>query len=175
MDFNSLLDQGPARTLGGTALAVMVLTGIILAGCLGSQATGTPAAGAAITPAPGLAATITPATTDTKTGADKVNASIQAAVADGTYTNIVSYAYHSGVDNVNISVTVQKGIITAASVTGIDTDPMSTRIIGNFNNALPSLVVGQPISQINLPHNVAGSSLTSAAFQQYVNGLVQSA
>ncbi len=111
-------------------------------------------------------------TTDTKTGFDKNQTTINAILADGTYSKDVSYNYHSGQDTVEISLTVQNDVVTAVSVKGLNTDPMSTRIIGNFNAALPDLVVGKKINELNLPHNVAGSSLTNAAFQQYVGQLI---
>ena len=109
---------------------------------------------------------------ENKTGYDKTQSAIASAVADGNYDANVSYAYHSGTETVEIKLSVKDGVITAASVTGINPAMMSARIISNFNGALPGLVVGKRIDQLDIPRNVAGSSLTTAAFKQYVDGLV---
>ncbi len=111
--------------------------------------------------------------TDTKTSYDKTQQAIATAVADGNYASNVTYQYHSGSETVEIKVSVKGDIITAASVTAQgQPTPVTAKIVGNFNNALPGLVVGKKITELNLPKNVAGSSLTNAAFQQYVAGLV---
>lgn len=109
---------------------------------------------------------------DNKTAYDKTQQAIAQAVADGTYSDNVTYAYHSGNETVEIKVTVKGDVVTAASVSGINPVPISAKIISNFNNALPDLVVGKKITELAIPRNVAGSSLTTAAFRQYVNGLV---
>ncbi len=111
-------------------------------------------------------------TSETTTMAQQVQNTIANIVPNGTYSNLEQYAYHSGVNTVNITVTVQNEIVTSASVVGQNVDPYSQYMIGNFNSALPSLVVGQKIESIQLPTNVAGSSLTTAAFQSYINSIV---
>ncbi|MBI5222991.1 hypothetical protein HY990_01070 [Candidatus Micrarchaeota archaeon] len=110
---------------------------------------------------------------DNKTGQQKMQETINQAIADGTYSSNVTYAYHSGSETVNISVTVENDTIKAATVTVGQTNQISTKIINNFNNALPELVVGKKITELNIPKNVAGSSLTTAAFKQYVEKIVQ--
>ena len=119
-----------------------------------------------------MLATATP-TAETKTGVDKINESIAAAVADGMYSELVTYAYHSGEETVNITIAVKDGVVTEATVSpSEDAAQMSVRIINNFNDALPELVVGKRIDQLDIPKNVAGSSLTTAAFKGYVQKLV---
>jgi hypothetical protein len=148
-------------------LAVLVLIVSIFAGCASQQ--GTPAnepPGAKIAKNVSLG-------TDPQTSYNKTQQAIAAAVADGNYASNVTYAYHSGNETVEIKVTVKGDVITAASVTAQGkTAPISAKIIGNFNDALPDLVVGKKITELNMPKNVAGSSLTNAAFQQYVAGLI---
>ena len=117
-------------------------------------------------------------TAENKTGFDKNQDAIALALADGTYTDNVTYTYHptipekTGNETVTISITVKDGIITAASVEGNDPVPISKKIIDGVNAALPDLVVGKKITELNIPAQVAGSSLTTAAFKQYVGGLV---
>ncbi len=114
------------------------------------------------------------AASDNKTGYDKTKATIAAIVPDGTYENNISYTNPSGTDIADIKISVQGDVITAASVT-LNGNPnrISTKLAGNFNDALPALVVGKKINELNIPRNVAGSSLTTAAFKGYVDQLVQ--
>lgn len=158
-------------------LAALSLSASFLAGC--TQNAPAPSATPLVnaTANPTLEPSATPAPTasviaENKTGNDKVNESILAAVKDGNYKTEVTYAYHKGVTTVDINITVKDGTVTDASVTPVNADPMSTRIVGGFNGALPDVVIGKKIADIHLSGNVAGSSLTSAAFQQYVDGLV---
>ena len=164
---------------GFTMKAIIVLSVIamlLLLGCAQQGATQQGAPGSSIQASSQTGASVQPAPssmmTENKTGYEKTQAAIASAVADGNYGANVSYYYHSGMETVEIKLSVKGGIITDASVTGLNPVPMSAMIIGNFNAALPGLVVGKKIDQLNLPRNVAGSSLTTAAFQQYVNGLV---
>lgn len=115
-------------------------------------------------------------TSDNKSGAQKIEEAVAQAIADGTYVDQVEYAYHSGSEIVTITVKTQKDIVTEASVVpaaGRSSSPTSTRIIGNFNNALPDLVIGKKITELNIPRNVAGSTLTTAAFKSYVERIVE--
>lgn len=161
-------------------LVALSLAGMLLTGCV-SQPNANPSASPSVSTAPSVipsvpAATATPVinvTTENKTSQEKINQSIAAAVADGTYNTQSTYAYHSGTETVAISLSVANDVVTNASVTPSDqANPMSRRIIDNFNAALPDLVVGKKIDQLNIPHNVAGSSLTTAAFKAYVDQLV---
>ncbi|MEW6035318.1 MAG: hypothetical protein AB1529_01780 [Candidatus Micrarchaeota archaeon] len=112
---------------------------------------------------------------DNKTGYEKTQEAILAAVPDGNYSDSVTYAFHSGNETVDISITVVNGTIMNASVRSDDpSNNVSAKIIGKFNDALPGLVVGKKIDELNIPKNVAGSSLTTAAFKQYAEGLVES-
>ncbi len=113
---------------------------------------------------------------DNKTGYEKNQTIISLLIADGTYTNDVQYQNPRGMNDVIMSVTVKNDTITTASVTdgsGGMMDMMTARYVSNFNAALPGLVVGKKINELSIPRNVAGSSLTTAAFAQYVDWLVK--
>jgi hypothetical protein len=114
-------------------------------------------------------------TSDNKTGVEKIEQAVAQAIADGTYIDQVEYAYHSGTERVTITVKTEKDIVTQATVVpaGQSSSPVSTRIIGKFNDALPNLVVGKKITELNIPKNVAGSTLTTAAFKSYVARIVE--
>ena len=167
-------------------IAMLCVAGLLLAGCLGagsSQPTTT--VQTATTQASSPATSIRTATTqaspmttisENKTGYEQTTTTIQAMLlADGTYTNMVTYQTHAGSETVNVSITVQNDVVTAASVSDDSPNsPISAHLISSLNAALPALVVGKPIDQLNIPHNVAGSSLTTAAFAGYVNSLLPS-
>ncbi len=93
-------------------------------------------------------------------------------IADGTYADPVTYMSPGGQNSIKISVTTKGDVVTDASVTVINCDMTSQRYVGQFNTALPSLVVGKKISDITIPHTVSGSSLTSAAFAKHLKDLV---
>lgn len=111
--------------------------------------------------------------TGTKTGTEQIEEAIELAVANGTYEDQLTYAYHSGTETVDVRVTVQDDVITEATVTSDTTTPTSKRLIEGVNAALPELVVGKKITEVEIPANVAGSSLTTAAFKGYLENLIE--
>lgn len=112
---------------------------------------------------------------DNKTAYDKNQTAIAKVIADGLYEANKTYRYHSGEVSVLFKVSVKDDVITEASATGNNADNVSTMIIGKFNRALPDLVVGKKINELSIPKNVAGSSLTTAAFKAYVGELAGTA
>ncbi|MBI5227805.1 hypothetical protein HY988_04420 [Candidatus Micrarchaeota archaeon] len=109
---------------------------------------------------------------ENKTGQEKVQEVIASVVPDGTYTDDVTYAYHSGTERITISITLKNDVITGASITPHDPKPTSANFISKVNAALPDLVIGKKITELNLPHQISGSSLTSGAFRAYAQGIV---
>ena len=106
-----------------------------------------------------------------KSEVQKTQDQIAQFIADGAYDDQVTYAYHSGVTTVDIKVTTRNDVVIEASVTGINADRTSEKYITAFNGALPNLVIGKKINEIQIPHTVSGSSLTSAAFAQHLQDL----
>ncbi len=150
-------------------VVVVLLVSLLLFGCVNSQPNA-PSSNGQTTVNKSNQTMVT----ENRTGFDQTQQAIKMAIADGNYEQNVTYAYHSGHETVDIKLSVQNNTITSVSVTGINPNPMSARIINSYNSALPDLVVGKKIDQINLPHNVAGSSLTNAAFKQYLSQLESS-
>jgi len=109
---------------------------------------------------------------DKKPAQVEVQESLEKAIADGTYTEDVTYNYHSGSEKITISVTVADDIITDASITGNNPHKVSANYINGVNNALPDLVVGRKIDELNIPKQVAGSSLTTGALKQHIADLI---
>ncbi len=153
-------------------VSVLLFYGCASGGSQPAQGAGSNGSGEKILPLPSGGSPAGNVTAENKSGYDKTQQAIALAVADGDYASNVTYAYHSGTETVEIKITVKNDTITSASVRGLNSAMMSSRIIGNFNAALPDLVVGKKIDQLSIPRNVAGSSLTTAAFKQYVESLV---
>ncbi len=168
-DMESFLKQIPA---GGIALALcLLLLSLVVSGCLSqSQPAQSPSAQNSTWQGSGNVSV-----GDSRTGVEKTQATIASIVPDGAYEKTMTYPYHSGNTTVDFRLTVQGDIITSASAEGVNAGNISTMIIGKFNGALPELVVGKKINELNIPKNVAGSSLTTAAFKQYVEGLTAGA
>lgn len=110
---------------------------------------------------------------DDKSEVEQMQDTMEQLIADGTYVDNVSYTYHSGSELVTISVSVENDVVTAASVVGNDANRVSEKYINGVNAALPELVVGKKINELNLPNQISGSSLTTAAFKQHVEDLIE--
>ena len=119
-----------------------------------------------------VAATAGCATTDTDvtTSSSASNTSVAAPgspssrrsrYADGTYT--AAGQYGSLPSSIGVSVTLVEGVITAVTVTPQATDPTSLDYQTRFARAIPALVVGRNIDEVNLS-KVAGSSGTPDGF-----------
>ena len=109
-----------------------------------------------------------------KTGNSSLSDLATVKVPNGVHEAQKQYAFHAGVNTVDISVGTQNDVIENISVNAVgNVDPMSARIIENFASALPDLVVGKKIEDVNLPRNVAGSSLTTATVNDYLHSLYE--
>jgi hypothetical protein len=95
-----------------------------------------------------------------------------AKVPDGVYKSTESYQYPKGTNTIDISVGIRKGVIENISVSPVGTvDKWSEHYISGVNGALPSLVVGKRIDEVNLPKQISGSSLTTAAVDSYLHSI----
>ena len=81
--------------------------------------------------------------------------------ADGTYT--ATGQYGGLPSSIGVSVTLVEGVITAVTVTPQAMDPTSLEYQTRFAQAIPALVVGRNIDEVNLS-KVAGSSGTPDGF-----------
>ncbi|HLD59951.1 MAG TPA: hypothetical protein VI912_03085, partial [Candidatus Bilamarchaeaceae archaeon] len=110
---------------------------------------------------------------ENKTGMEKTEEAVNLAIADGTYTESVTYNYHSGSETVEMTVVVKNDIIEGINIVpGPNAHNVTQKIVAGFTDALPDLVLGKKIDELDLPKNVGGSSLTTAAFKGYVERLV---
>lgn len=108
---------------------------------------------------------------DSKNGYEKTKQAIQTALSDGTYSNAITYASPGGQDSTNITVTISNGVISDVTLSPIKAGEVSTNYINNYDRNIKPLVIGKKISEIKLPANVAGSSLTNEAFKSYLQKL----
>ena len=103
---------------------------------------------------------------------DRSLSDLIARVPNGVYESNQTYAYHAGTDTIDIKVKVQEGLVSDISVTPVgNVDRMSEHFITGVNDALPSLVDGKRIDQVNLPTQISGSSLTTATVKKYLESL----
>jgi uncharacterized protein with FMN-binding domain len=81
--------------------------------------------------------------------------------ADGTYT--ATGQYGGGPSFITVKATLTNGVITAVEVTLHATVPRSLELQRRFAAAVPKVVVGRPIDQVNVG-KLAGSSNTPKGF-----------
>lgn len=86
---------------------------------------------------------------------------------DGSYTATGDYESPGGDESITVSVTLKGGVITATSAQSGANDPTADMFQNDFIQGYKSLVVGQPISSVNLS-KISGSSLTSQGFNDAI-------
>jgi hypothetical protein len=115
-------------------------------------------------------------TGDPKTGEEKIKEAIDKAIADGEYSKAVKYTYPKdevkGTENLQVSISVENEIITKASIKGESTNDITKSYVKKVNDELPNLAIGKKITEIKIPKQIAGSSLTTAAFEKAINEIV---
>lgn len=122
-----------------------------------------------------LAACSSPATTDTggdtggDTGSDTgdTGGDTGGAYADGTYEASGDYQAPSGTESVDVTVTLEGGVITDVAVVGNATDSEAKVHQGEFIDGIAGVVVGKSIDEIQVS-KVSGSSLTSGGFNKAI-------
>lgn len=87
-----------------------------------------------------------------------------------TRTQVVQYQSPAGTDDVEFSVTVENGIITAVSSRTLATNDGSKYNQDKFASEVAGKVVGKSVKDFDLDV-VGGASLTTAAFEQFVQSL----
>ena len=109
---------------------------------------------------------------DTQTQEEKNDAQIQQFLEDGVHTQEITYSNPSGADTFELTYTTEGDVITEISLTPVgEPHQVSLGKMEAVDGALPDLVVGKNIADIQLPKNVAGSSLTSGAVQKHFDSI----
>lgn len=115
--------------------------------------------------------TTTPSTSST---APSSSASTSGNYKDGTYTANVTYFTPDGQEPLDVKVTLSGNTITDSSVDANTISGEGQRYFDRFSSYYKSQVVGQKISDVSL-NRVAGASLTTDAFNQALQQIMQNA
>jgi uncharacterized protein with FMN-binding domain len=151
------------RSLHDSKTPLVLLAGLSLAGILTGCST------AADTDTGNSDETTETDSTETDSGAtDSGDGS--ATYTDGTYTESANYQSPNGSETVEVTITLEGDIITAVTVVGDGDNPDSKRYQGEFADGIAAVVVGKDIDEISVS-KVAGSSLTSAGFNEAVDAI----
>ncbi len=76
-----------------------------------------------------------------------------------------SYKSPAGMEEIGFTVVVDKdGMITGAEAKPMATDDKSTMFQGNFAKALPAMITGKKLSDLEKIDRTGGASLTTGAF-----------
>ena len=113
-----------------------------------------------VTPTP---TPITPTPIQTATGAP-----VTTTPQPLTHKEVVSYNTPAGSDKIEFDVTVTDGVITAASATPMAENSISKMRQTSFASAVSVKVVGKKIANLQVDA-IGGSSLTTAAFEQFIH------
>jgi uncharacterized protein with FMN-binding domain len=146
----------PTRKLhpGITALIVIVLVGIVATAVIVININGASTKKADDT------------TTQTAQIPNDTNPSDAASsYKDGTYSATGSYSSPGGLQTIDLTVTIEKGIITSTSLVTKATDGDAKEYQADFARAYKGFVVGRNVDKVSLSR-VAGSSLTSNGFNK---------
>ena len=105
-------------------------------------------------------------------GSSSSLADLISKVPNGIHEAQEQYAFHAGVNTIDIKVGTKDAVVQNISVAAVgNVDRTSAYYIQAVDAALPDLVVGKRIDQINLPRQVSGSSLTTASVNDYLHSL----
>lgn len=99
--------------------------------------------------------------------ASSVAAMERATYKDGTYSAEGTYRSPAGAEAINITITLEDGVITATEFEGTATHQKSMAMQKAFSEGYEALVVGKPIDEVSLTV-VNGSSLTGKGFMEAV-------
>ena len=106
-------------------------------------------------------------TTKTETPTDTKPAEVSAMYKDGTYTKTGTYKSPAGTENVEVTLTLAKDVVTDAVFKGLATNPGSVANQKKFADGFKGEVVGKSIDAIALTV-VNGSSLSPKGFMDAV-------
>jgi hypothetical protein len=119
------------------------------------------------------AASTTPSGTSSSPGAAS-NSSSTSSLKDGIYTASDTYIVPPGKESIQVTVTLQNGVITASSIQNSENDHDSAQFQQDFAAVYKSHVVGKNISGLKLGA-LAGASDTADAFNQAISQITSKA
>lgn len=84
---------------------------------------------------------------------------------NGTFTATGSYSTPGGLESIQLSVTLDDGVISSTSLVQNATDGEARQYQAEFASAYADMIIGKDVDEVSLSR-VAGSSLTSNGFNQ---------
>ncbi|HLC95930.1 MAG TPA: hypothetical protein VJH97_01240 [Candidatus Nanoarchaeia archaeon] len=108
----------------------------------------------------------------TATDADKQDEQLEQLIADGQYKEVIQYTTPGGPENLEIDIVVKDDAVESVALKGIKPKEISLKMQTAVNTALQDLVVGKNVADIDLPDHISGSSLTSVAFKNHLQDLI---
>jgi uncharacterized protein with FMN-binding domain len=102
---------------------------------------------------------------NSSSGGGATTTTSNATYKDGTYTAPGTYTSPGGEENISVTLTLAKNVITAMKVITVKADPTATGYEKMFEGGISAATVGKNINTLNIGV-VAGSSLTSMGFNK---------
>jgi uncharacterized protein with FMN-binding domain len=146
-------------------LAAVSLLGV--AGCAGTQAAPAeePAgetSSSAAAPASEAPAEAAPAPSAAASAAPEAAAQ---TYKDGEYTQVGSYVSPGGTEEIGVSLTLEKDVVTAVATQPMPSNPTAKLYQERFSGGIQDEIVGKKLDELKVD-KVAGSSLTSGGFAE---------
>lgn len=101
-------------------------------------------------------------------------ASTPGSYKDGTYTTSVTYFTPDGQEPLTVKVTLSRNTVTESSISTTPISHEGRQYFDRFDSYYKSQVIGQKVSDVSLTR-VAGASLTTDAFNQALQQIMQNA
>jgi hypothetical protein len=95
---------------------------------------------------------------------------VETPAAAETTTKVVQYQSPAGQEDVEFTVTVENGLITAVTSKTLATNDISKNLQNAFSSEVSAKVVGKSVSGFDVDV-LGGASLTTAAFENFVQSL----
>jgi uncharacterized protein with FMN-binding domain len=111
----------------------------------------------------GCSATPAASTGGSASGTTAGGTTSNATYKDGSYTAPGTYTSPGGEEQISVTLTLAKNVITAMKVTTVKADPTATGYERMFEGGISAATVGKDINSLKIGV-VAGSSLTSMGF-----------
>ncbi len=96
---------------------------------------------------------------------DSTSSVSQSPYVNGTYHAIGDYQSPGGAEQIDVTLTLQDGVILDATVKSLASRPISQKMQGQFVSGYTTFVIGKTIDEVNLD-KVSGSSLTPKGFNE---------
>lgn len=116
----------------------------------------------------------TQSSTNQQTASSPSSSTDTSTYKDGTYNAVGSYATPGGMESIELTVTIENGVITNTELAQKATDRDAKEYQAAFASGYSTLVVGKNVDEVSLSR-VAGSSLTSNGFNAALDKIKEDA